>query len=139
MIRFLKLIMTTFLLLLVCFMPFAAQAEVDWEISSAIQLAGTPIDVARAQGGELTFILTDQAKVHIYSAAGKLVGTVPVDPSVTDIAISAKGEQLYLINSKRKTLKTVDISFIVDFTVAGSPFLGPANAKIVVAVFSDFQ
>jgi hypothetical protein len=58
---------------------------------------------------------------------------------VTDIAISAKGEQLYLINSKRKTLKTVDISFIVDFNVAGSPFLGPAGAKVVVAVFSDFQ
>jgi len=136
---FLKVVMITFLLLLVSFMPNTAQAEVDWAITNAIQLDETPIDVARAQGGELTYILTDQAKVLIFSAAGKLVGTIPVDPSVTDIAISAKGEQLYLINAQRKTLKTVDIDFIVDFSFAGSPFLGPAEAKIVVAVFSDFQ
>ena len=136
---FLKVVMITFLLLLVSFIPNTAQAEVDWAITNAIQLDETPIDVARAQGGELTYILTDQAKVLIFSAAGKLVGTIPVDPSVTDIAISAKGEELYLINAQRKTLKTVDIDFIVDFSFAGSPFLGPAEAKIVVAVFSDFQ
>jgi hypothetical protein len=130
---------TMLLLLLVSFNPDTARSEVDWEIANAIQLAETPIDVAKAQGGEFTYLLTDQAKVLIYSAAGKLVGTIPVDPSVTDIAISAKGEQLYLINSKRKTLKTVAIDFIVDFSLAGSPFLGPAGAKVVVAVFSDFQ
>ncbi len=139
MTRFLKLAMTTFLVLFVSLNPFIAESEVSWEISGAIQLDETPVDVAQSQGGEFTFLLTDQAKVHIYSAAGKLVGTIPVDPSVTDIAISAKGEQLYLINSKRKTLKIVDISFIIDFNVAGSPFLGPAGAKVVVAVFSDFQ
>jgi len=139
MTRFLRVAMTILFLLLVSFIPFTAQSEVDWDISNAIQLDETPIDVAQAQGGELTYLLTDQAKVYIYSVAGKLVGTIPVDPSVTDIAISAKGEQLYLINSKRKTLKTYDISFIVDFNVEGSPFLGPADAKVVVAVFSDFQ
>jgi hypothetical protein len=136
---FSKVAMTTLLLLLISYIPFEAHAEVDWEISSAIQLDETPIDVARSQGGDLTFLLTDQSKVLIYSTAGKLVGTIPVDPSVTDIAISAKGEQLYLINSQRKTLKTVDIAFIINFNVEGSPFLGPADAKIVVAVFSDFQ
>jgi DNA-binding beta-propeller fold protein YncE len=122
------------------FMPFTtAQAKVDWEVSSAVQLDEIPIDVAQTQGGDLTFLLTDAAKVVIYSAAGKVVGTIPVDPSVTDIAVSAKGEQLYLINSKRKTLQTVDINFIVEINVGDSPFLGPARAKVVLAVFSDFQ
>lgn len=120
-------------------MGYSAQAKVDWEVSKAIQLDETPIDVAQTQGGGLTFLLTDKAKVLIYSADGVLVGTVPVDPSVTDIAISVKGEQLYLINSKRKTLQTLDIDFVVDINVDGSPFLGPAGAEIVVAVFSDFQ
>jgi len=118
---------------------FTAQAKIDWEVSSAIQLEETPLDVAQAQGGDLTFLLTDQAKVLVYSAEGKLVGTVPVDPSVTDIAISAKGDQLYLINSARKTLQIIDVNFIVDFNVADSPFMGPAGAKVVVAIFSDFQ
>ena len=124
--------------LMAVFIP-PVQGAVDWEISGGIQLDATPLAVARAQGSELTYLLTDQAKVLIYSDAGKLAGIIPVDPSVKDIAISAKGEQLYLIDSARKTLKIVDISFIVDFNIDGSPFLGPADARIIVAVFSDFQ
>jgi len=127
------------LFLLAVFTPFIAHAAVDWEVSGAVQLDETPIDIARAQSGQLTYLLTDQAKVLIYDDGGKLVGTVPVDPSVTDIAISPKGDQLYLINSERKTLKAIDVHFIVDFHNDGSPFLGPADAKVVVAVFSDFQ
>ena len=139
MTRFIKAAMAILLLLCISFIPFSAYSEVDWQISGAIQLNEIPIDVAQTQGGELTYILTDQAKVLIYSAAGKLVGTVPVDPSVTGIAIAPKGDKLYLINSQRKTLKTVAVDFIVDINIAGSPFLGPADAKVVVAVFSDFQ
>jgi len=139
MTRLLNILITLLFVLVVSLIPFASQAKVDWEVSSAIQLDETPVNVAQTQDGDLTFILTDQAKVVIYSAEGKVVGTIPVDPSVTDIAISAKGEQLYLINSKRNTLQTLDISYIVDFNVADSPFLGPAGAKVVVAVFSDFQ
>jgi hypothetical protein len=125
--------------IIVSYMPLTAVAEVDWEVSQAIQLDETPLDIAHSQSGDLTFLLTDQAKVLIYSADGKLVGTVPVDPSVTDIAVSNKGEQLYLINDKRKTLQTFDINFIVDINVANSPFLGAAGAKVAVVVFSDFQ
>lgn len=136
---FSKIAAVTFLMLLTCFVPLKVEAEVDWQITGAIQLEETPIDVVRSQSDDLTFILTDQSKVLIYSAKDELVGTVPVDPSVTDIAVSSKGDQLYLINSQRKTLKTVSIDFIVDFNTVGSPFLGPANGPIVVAVFSDFQ
>ena len=125
--------------IIVSYMPFTAVAEVDWEVSQAIQLDETPLDIAHSQSGDLTFLLTDQAKVLIYSADGKLVGTVPVDPSITDIAVSDKGEQLYLINDKRKTLQMLDINFIVDINVANSPFLGTAGAKVAVVVFSDFQ
>jgi len=139
MARLSNIALTLLIIITVSLPAQETHAKVDWEVSRAIQLESTPIDVAQTQDGNLTFLLTDQAKVLIYSADGKLVGTVPVDPSVTDIAVSAKGEHLYIINSSRKTLQTVDISFIVDFNVADSPFLGPAGAKVAVAVFSDFQ
>ena len=139
MLIFLKYILLIALLLFTGFGPYGAKAAVDWEVAGAVQLEETPLDVARAQGDRLTYLLTDQAKVLIYSDTGKLIGTVPVDPSVTGIAVSPKGEQLYLIDNKRKTLKAIDIRFIVDFRTEDSPFLGPADAKIVVAVFSDFQ
>ena len=124
---------------LVCYLSVTAKAEVDWEVANALQLDETPLDVAHSPNNEYIYILTDEAKVLIYSADNKLIGTVPVDPSVTDIAVSARGDQLYLINAKRKTLNTLDINFIVDINVAGSPFLGPAGAKVTVVVFSDFQ
>ena len=126
-------------LIIVNLLPSVAGAKVDWEVSKAVQLDATPLDIVRTQEGDLTFLLTDQAQVVIYSADGKQVGTIPVDPSVTDIAVSATGEELYLINSKRKTLQTVAVSFILDINVADSPFLGPAGAKVVLVVFSDFQ
>ena len=128
-----------FFLLAFLFLPYGAKAKVDWEVTDAVQLDEVPLDIARSQNNDLTFLLTDQAKVLIYSAADKIVGTIPVDPSVTAIAISANGEQLYLINGKRRTLQTVDINFIADINTADSPFLGPAGARVAVVVFSDFQ
>lgn len=139
MTRQIKITVLLLAAMLLYVMPFGAHAKVDWEVAEALKLDETPIDVAKAQNGGLTFLLTDQAKVLIYASDNKLVGTVPVDPSVTGIAISAKGEQLFLINSKRKSLKTLDINFIIDINVADSPFLGPAGAEVVVVVFSDFQ
>lgn len=134
-----KIAVTMLLLTFAIIMPFAAESKVDWEISNAIQLDETPIDLAWAQERQLTFLLTDGARVLIYSPENKLVGVIPVDPAVTDITVSATGDQLHLINGKRKTLQQVDISFIVEFNVSDSPFLGPADARIIVAVFSDFQ
>jgi len=137
--RFSKISVAMLLLLFAGLMPSAIYSRVDWEISNAVQLDETPIDLALAQDSQLTFVLTDGARVLIYSMENELVGTIPVDPAVTGITVSAKGEQLYLINNKRKTLQRVDIGFIVDLNVADSPFLGPAHARVVVAVFSDFQ
>jgi len=125
--------------LLFILMPFTVQAKVDWAVTDAVHLDAVPIDVAHSLIGDRTFVLTEQAKVLIYTGKGTLVGTVPVDPAVTAIAISANGEQLYLINSKRKTLQTIDIGFIVAINTANSPFLGPAGAAVEVVVFSDFQ
>jgi hypothetical protein len=137
--RLFKIAVTMLLLIFAILTPFVAQSKVDWDISNAIQLDEAPIDIAWAQERQLTFLLTDGARVLIYSAGNELVGIIPVDPAVTDITVSATGDQLHLINGKRKTLQKVDISFIVEFNVSDSPFVGPADARIVVAVFSDFQ
>ncbi len=139
MLRLLHSTVTILLFLVGVLMPYAAQAKVDWEVANAVRLDETPVDVVRSVNNDLTFVLTDQAKVLIYGDDNKMVGAVPVDPSVAAIAVSANGEQLYLVNSKRKTLQTIDITFITAINVADSPFLGPAGAEVVVAVFSDFQ
>ncbi len=135
-------VMKSRLLLLFLFLALTgtiAEARVDWEAAGAMVLPETPLAVARAGNGDLTFILTNGARVLIYSGDNEHVGTVPVAPSVTGIAVSPKGETLYLIDSTAKSLQTVSVSLITDINVSGSPFLGPAAAQVAVAVFSDFQ
>ena len=82
MTRMLQSTIAIFFLLAFLFLPYGAKAKVDWEVTDAVQLDEVPLDIARSQNNDLTFLLTDQAKVLIYSAADKIVGTIPVDPQM---------------------------------------------------------
>ena len=55
------------------------------------------------------------------------------------IGTSPSGDSLLLADSKAKTLEVLRISFVVDIDISGLPFKGPADASVVVAVFSDYQ
>jgi hypothetical protein len=128
------------LLLLFFFcLPLQAHSRVDWEETGQFKLDEIPIDIAKSQEAEYTFILTEKGHVYIYATDGNLAGEIPVDPGVSRIAVSPKGDQLYLLSDKNKYLKTLNISFIEDINILGSPFLGAADARVAVVVFSDFQ
>jgi len=58
---------------------------------------------------------------------------------VVSIASSPSGSYLLLADSKDNTVELVQISFVVDIDISGLPFKGPADAPVVVAVFSDYQ
>jgi hypothetical protein len=131
---------TLILLLFLLCLPLQAQSgRVDWEEAGQVTLAEMPIDIARSQDAEYTFVLTAKGKVYIYGKDGSLAGEIPVEPSVSKIAVSPKGDQLYLLSEKNKSLKTINLSFIEEINIAGSPFLGAADARVSVVVFSDFQ
>ena len=127
------------LLLFIFCLPLQAHSRVDWEEKGQVKLAEMPIDIAKSQDAEYTFILTAKGNVYIYDIDGSLAGEIPVDPAVSGIAVSPKGDQLYLLSDKNKSLQTIKISFIEDINIIGSPFLGAANAEVAIVVFSDFQ
>jgi len=127
-----------FLLLIFC-LPLQSHSRVDWQETGQVKLEEMPIDIAKSQDAEYTFILTEKGHVYIYAADGSLAGEIPVAPAVNRIAVSSKGDQLYLLSNTNKTLQTINISFIEDINTIGSPFLGTADAQVAVVVFSDFQ
>ena len=131
-------VILVFLLLIFC-LPPQSHSRVDWQETGQVKLDEMPIDIVKSQDAEYTFILTAKGNVYIYSADGSLAGEIPVDPAVSGIAVSAKGDRLYLLSEKNKSLKTINISFIEEINIIGSPFLGAADARIAVVVFSDFQ
>jgi hypothetical protein len=46
---------------------------------------------------------------------------------------------LFLSSHKNKTVKIILLDFILDISIAGSPYKGPDTAPVVITVFSDFQ
>lgn len=116
-----------------------SNAAVEWDVAKKMPTNSTPLDVAVSTDGKLTFVLTDQGTVQIYSAKGTLENTIEVGKSVKNIDISPDGSKLYVSNTAAKSIDIINVSMIYDINTAKSPIKGPADAPVVIAVFSDFQ
>jgi len=127
-----------FLVLLFSFSTLAL-AEVEKGASKTLKLEAKPIDMTISADGKYTFILAEGGKVLILNSSGELEDTLEVSDSVVSIGTSPSGDFLLLADSKANTLEVLKISFIVDIDISGLPFKGPADAPVVLAVFSDYQ
>ena len=116
-----------------------ALAEVEKGASKTFKLDSKPIDMTVSADGKYTFILAEGGNVLIFDSAGALKDTLKVSDSVVSIGTSPNGDFLLLADSKANTLEVLKISFVVDIDISGLPFKGPADAPVVVAVFSDYQ
>jgi len=116
-----------------------AHAEVEKGASKTFKLDAKPIDMTVSADGKYTFILAEGGKILIFDRGGVLKDTLKVSDSVMKIGTSPSGDFLLLADSTANTLEVLKISFIVEIDVSGLPFKGPANAPVVVAVFSDYQ
>jgi SNF family Na+-dependent transporter len=128
-----------FLLALLFSFSAMAQAEVEKGASKILKLDAKPIDMAVSADGKYTFILAAGGKILILDNAGQLKDTLQVSESVVSIGTSPGGDFLLLADSKADTLELLKISFVVDIDISGLPFKGPADAPVVIAVFSDYQ
>ncbi len=114
-------------------------AEVEWEIQKTFKLNSPPLDVATSPGGKRLYILTDKGAIVIFSSNGKERDRIDVGKHVDKIEAGPREGILFLKSRKRKTVEVVTLDFIRNINVLGAPFKGPANAPVVIAVFTDFQ
>ena len=117
----------------------AVSAEVDWEVLKRLELNGSPIDVAVAPNGSRIYVLTDAGQLRIYNVEGKLMGEMDVGPDIDRINTMQRDDIIFLSSRKDKSIQIVMVDFIRQINVSGSPYMGAANAPVVVAVFSDFE
>jgi hypothetical protein len=103
------------------------------------QLPYNPIDITQSADGTSIFILTESNQVLIYEPNGSLKGSFPVDPGVTAIDTDVRGENIFLIDREKKTLRKISVDFVSEIDITGSPFKGKADAPVTIAVFSDFE
>jgi len=115
-------------------------AEIERGDSRSFKLDAKPIDMTITADGKYTFVLAEGGRVFSYdNASGELKGTLKVSESAISIATSSGGDFLLLADSRSNTLEMVGISFVVDIDISGLSFKGPADAPVVIAVFSDYQ
>ncbi len=119
--------------------PGDAMADIEWEVLNSLALDEAPVDLAVSPDGQRAFVLTRTGEVLIYSGSGKLEGRMQLKDKADRIAVSPKGDLLFLTSSSGKTLQIASVQYVQDIEVGGSPFMGPPDAPVVVAVFSDFQ
>ena len=124
---------------IVCTLFAPTQAAVEWDLLKTYKIEGTPIDVAISKYGKWVFVLTQDVEILIYSRDGTLNGRIPVGNSIDGIKPGPRENILLLSSRKGKTVKIIAFDFIQEINVAGSPFRGPSDAPVVIAVFSDFQ
>ncbi len=131
----------SFLLIISVILTFFSHslASVEWGIQKTLRMEKSALDVAVSLNGKWIFVLTDQGNILIYSADGKLKDKIDVGNHVDQIKVGQRENILFLNSRKHKTVQIIALDFIQHIDVSGSPFKGPADAPVVIAVFSDFQ
>jgi hypothetical protein len=116
-----------------------AHAEVDARVVQTLQISATPLDMAIPGSGRYIYVLTSDAKLKIFRENGNLRDTLVVDPGVDQIKPGPRENQLFLINSADKRIQVLNLDFIQEIPVDGSPTKGSSDAAVAVVVFTDFQ
>ena len=133
--------LVVFLLVPVVLLTLCPQsfAEVDWDVKKTLKIEKTPVDVAVSLNGRWVFVLTAQGSILIYSGDGRLEDEIAVGKHVDGIKVGPEQDILLLSSRKNKTVEILVLDFIQNIDVSNSPFKGPADAAVTIAVFSDFQ
>jgi len=144
--KYFKIALASFAFLFIVTNSFALTAipeghdqRVEWKVIQSWPTENKTLDMVYSLDGKYVYILNDKQQVQIFNREGQLQGNIPIEKGVSSIDISPQGESLYLINNIKNTFSTLSVSFIVDIEIADSPFKGPADAPVTVAVFTDFQ
>lgn len=134
--RLVVFLLVPVILLTLCPQSFAL---VDWDVKKTLKIEKTPVDVAVSLNGRWVFVLTAQGSILIYSGDGRLEDEIAVGKHVDGIQVGPEQDILLLSSRKNKTVEILVLDFIQNIDVSNSPFKGPADAAVTIAVFSDFQ
>jgi DNA-binding beta-propeller fold protein YncE len=128
------------LALAVCFtMVTQGYAKVEWDILKTLKVDETPLDVTVSPDGRYVFVLIEGGNILVYLANGTLTDKIDIGRQIDQVTIGPKGEHLFVTSRKNKSVEIVRLDFIKSINILGSPFKGPQDAPIVLAVFGDFE
>ncbi|MGW8300478.1 MAG: YncE family protein [Desulfobacterales bacterium] len=114
-------------------------ATVEWELLNTLKLDAPPLDVAISPDGNTVFVLTHEGNIHIYEVNGRLTDKIEVGEQIDQIKLGPRGTHLFATSRQNKTVKIIELDFIKQISIKGSPYKGIEDAPVVIADFSDFE
>jgi len=114
-------------------------ATVEWELLNTLKLDAPPLDVAISPDGNTVFVLTHKGNIHIYEVNGRLTDKIEVGEQIDQIKLGPRGTHLFATSRQNKTVKIIELDFIKQISIKGSPYKGIEDAPVVIADFSDFE
>ena len=135
----LKLLILSLSLLIVTAVFTPCFAAVEWSVQNRLQMESSPVDVAVSLNDKWVFVLNDRGEVLVFSRDGSLKEKIQVGKHIDKITVGPRDNLLYLSSCKKKTVEIVELDFIQNINTAGSPYKGPVDASVVIAVFTDFE
>ncbi len=121
------------------FMLPVCLAALDWNVIQTFNLKDPPLDVAFSTSRNKVFVLTDKGQIQVYEPNGTLDETMDVGQEFDRIWHIQGSDVLVLSSREKKSVQIVELNFVEQIDTSGSPFRGPENAPVVVAVFSEFE
>jgi thiol-disulfide isomerase/thioredoxin len=118
-----------------------ALAKTEWKMDPVVELDEKPIDTALTADGKKAYVLTKK-NILIYGVGeGRIIDTIPLEKKYNSISVAPKGDVLLLTRGSmfEKTISKITISQTFDIPIGTSPIIGPADARVTLVVFSDFQ
>jgi hypothetical protein len=120
--------------------PSSAQpADIDWTVRRQFQTTGQPLDIAVSNDGKLMFVLTADTVAAYADNADKPFKQIPVHGNFDRIVYLESTDSLVLSSTSTHTVQILDIDFVQNISIEGSPFMGPENAPVTLVVFDDYQ
>jgi hypothetical protein len=121
------------------FLPQIVQADVEWRIIKDLKLETTPLDITPSTDGKWLYILAP-GEILIFSISeGTIFDRIPVDKDFDRIAPLPRPGFFTITSSTKKTLQVILFETIYKIDLTDSPFRGPKDALVTVAVFDDYQ
>jgi len=119
--------------------PLLSHADMEWRVVKELQLKDQPLDMANALDGKTLFILVSGEVLIQSMRSNDISQRIPVGKEFDRLAYSPRNNTLILTSSSAKTLKIIQLDRIHQFDYSGLPYMGPKNAPVTIAVFSDYQ
>lgn len=113
--------------------------EAELTIQRTFKTSDVPLDAAVSADGRRVFVLSSGGRLMVYGTDGRLEEILHVGEKVDQIKSGPRGDILFLISSQEKTVQMATLDFVRPINTAGSPSMGPPDAPVVIAVFTDFQ